>query len=123
MIEFRRHPKFEKEIAVLERRRFRHLKDGLNGFQKLCEFHFHPTNPERRIDPGKLHRVTSNDVWTMWKIELVIIKSGLRPDQYPRIWFVVSGATIVFLCIADHASNYSDYEMDRTALARVTDVF
>lgn len=123
MIEFRYHPAFEKEIAALKKRRLRYIKESLYGFQKLCEFHFHPTNPEVRIDPGKLHRVTQNDIWTMWKIELVVIKSGLRPNQFPRIWFVVSGATIAFLCIADHVKNYKDSEMDRLALSRATDLF
>lgn len=65
MIEFRYHPVFEKEIAALKKRRLRYIKESLYGFQKLCEFHFHPTNPKVRIDPGKLHRVTQNDIWTM----------------------------------------------------------
>ena len=123
MIEFRYHTTFEKEIVVLEKRRLRYIRESLYGFQKLCEFHFHPTNPESRIDPGKLHRVMQNDTWTMWKIELAVIKSGLRPNQYPRIWFVVSGAAITFLCIADHIKNYKDSAMDQSALSRVSDVF
>lgn len=123
MMEFRYHPTFEKEIAALEKRRLRQIRESMIGFQKLCEFQFHPTNPEVRINPGKLHRVTQNDVWTMWKIELAVIGSGLRPSQYPRIWFVVSGAMIAFLCIADHIENYSDEEMDRVANSRVTDLF
>lgn len=123
MTDFQYHPAFEKEIAALKKRRLRYIKESLYGFQKLCEFHFHPTNPETRIDPGKLHRVTQNDVWTMWKIELVVIKSGLRPNQYPRIWFVTSGAIIAFLCINDHIRNYKDKEMDQLALSRATDLF
>jgi len=123
MIEFRYHLAFEKEIAALKKRRLRYIEESLHGFQKLCELHFHPTNPEARIDPGKLHRVMQNDIWTMWKIELAVIKSGFRPIQYPRIWFVVSGATIAFLCIADHIKNYKDNEMDRLAISRATDLF
>jgi hypothetical protein len=123
MIEFRHHPGFEKEIAALEKRRLRHIRQSLEGFQKLCEVHFHPTDPQGRINPGKLHRVSQNDTWTMWKIELAVIKSNLRPNQYPRIWFVTSGATIAFLCVADHVDNYSDGDMDRMALSRVTDLF
>jgi hypothetical protein len=123
MIEFRYHDGFKKEIAALERRRLSYIRESLNGFQKLCEIHFHPTNPERRINPGKLHRVTQNDIWTMWKIELAVIKSGLRPNQYPRIWFVVSGDKIAFLCISSHADNYNDGEMDRVAISRVADLF
>lgn len=123
MIEFQHHPSFEKEITALEKSRLRYLKESLDGFKKLCEFQFNPTNPESRINPGKLHRVTQKDTWTMWKIELAVIKSGLRPNQYPRIWFVVSGSTIAFLCIADHINNYNDGKMDRLALERVADLF
>ncbi len=123
MIEFRYHPAFEKEIAVFEKRRLCRIRESLAGFQKLCEIHFHPTSPESRINPGKLHRVTQNETWTMWKIELAVIKSGLRPNQYPRIWFIVSGATIAFLCITSHTDSYNDGEMDRLALARASDLF
>ncbi|TSC90744.1 MAG: Uncharacterized protein CEN92_395 [Candidatus Berkelbacteria bacterium Licking1014_96] len=123
MIEFQYHISFEKEIAALEKRRLRNLRESLSGFQKLCEVHFHPISPELRINPGKLHRVTQNDVWVMWKIELAIIKSGLRPNQYPRIWFAVSGSTIAFLCISTHIDNYKDSDMDRLALSRVADIF
>lgn len=123
MIDFRYHPDFEKVIAELEKRRLRHIRDSLAGFQKLCEFHFHPTSPEVRINPGKLHRVTQSEVGTLWKTELVIIKSGLRPNQYPRVWFVVSGATIAFLCLATHMDNYRDEDMNCLAFSRMTDLF
>jgi len=123
MIEFRYHKSFKKEIAALKKRRLRHIEKSLNGFKKLCELHFHPINPSPRIDPGKLHRVTQNNIWTMWKTELAVIKSGLRPNQYPRIWFVVSGATIAFLCIASHVTNYNDEKMDKLALTRVSELF
>ncbi|MEK7586558.1 MAG: hypothetical protein AAB453_01665 [Patescibacteria group bacterium] len=123
MIEFLYHVGFEKEITIYEKRRLRHIRESLKGFQKLCETHFHPSAPERKIDPGKLHRVTQNDIWTMWKIELAIIKSGLKPNQYPRIWFVVSGRVIAFLCISSHGDNYHDVEMDKLALSRVVDLF
>jgi len=123
MIEFRFHDSFEKEIAALEKRRLRYIRESLKGFQKLCEFHFHPTSPESRIAPGKLHRVTQNDMWSMWKTELPVIKSGLRPGQFPRIWFVQSGATIAFICISSHGDNYRDGTMDAIALSRVTDLF
>lgn len=123
MIDFRYHDGFEKAIAALEKRRLRHIRASMDGFQKLCEIHFDPLLPHVRIHPGKLHRVTQNEVWTMWKTELPIIKSGLRPNQYPQIWFAVSGTAIVFLCIASHIDNYHDEEMDSLALSRVTDLF
>ena len=123
MMEFRLHDGFEKEIAALEKRRMRFIRESLKSFQNVCEKHFHPTSPEAKITPGKIHRVIQNDVWTLWKTELAVIKSDLRPNQYPRIWFAVSGATIVFLCIGTHVDNYNDNEMNRLALERATEMF
>lgn len=123
MIQFLYHDGFQKEIAALEKRRFSTLRDGLSAFERLGEVQFNPTNPRQVIAPSKLHRVTQNDLWTLWKIELVIPKSGLRPSQWPRMWFVVKGAIIVFLCIASHSDNYNDEDMNRLALSRVSDFF
>ena len=123
MITFSRHDGFEREIAALEKRRLRYVRKSLEGFQKLCEFHFHPTSPQPRIAPGKLHRVSQNDIWTMWKTELSVIKSNMRPNQYPRIWFAQSGDRIVFLCISSHIDNYRDKEMSTLAMSRVSDFF
>jgi len=122
MIEFLYHDGIQKEIAALERR-FRRVRDGLNAFELLCRTQFHPTNPKQVIAPAKLHRVTQNDVWTIWKIELVIPDSGLRPNQYPRMWFAVKGSVIAFLCISTHIDNYNDAEMCQLALSRTTDLF
>jgi len=122
MIEFFYHEGIQKEIAALEQR-FRTLGDGLASFERLCRVQFNPTNPQQVIAPAKLHRITHNDIWTLWKIELVVPKSGLRPNQYPRMWFVVKGAIIVFLCLASHIYNYDDAKIDRLALTRASDFF
>ena len=117
------HDTFKQEIAALKKRRLRYIQESLTGFEKLCEFHFDPVSPQLRIAPGKLHRVTQNDSWTMWKTELPIINSGLRPNQYPRMWFVQSGAVVAFLCIASHIDNYNDAKMDIIATSRASDIF
>lgn len=122
MIQFFYHDGIQKEIAALERR-FLTIRDGLSRFELLCEKQFHPTKPQSVIGPGKLHRVSQNDTWVLWKIELVIPNSGLRPNQFPRMWFVVKGDTIAFLCISSHIDNYNDESMNRLALSRVSDVF
>lgn len=89
----------------------------------MCKVQFNPENPKQVIAPAKLHRITQNDIWTLWKAEVVIPKSGLRPNQWPRMWFVVKGAVIVFLCISLHINNYDEKEMDDLALSRVSDFF
>lgn len=114
--------KLEKEIVALTRR-FRGLKEGLKSFQRLCEVQFHPTNPQGVIAPAKLHRITQNDIWSLWKIELVVPKSGLRPNQFPRLWFCVQGSKIGLLCIATHIDNYKDNDINNIALERLTDIF
>ena len=122
MIDFICHPKFKKEIVNLSRR-FRNLKEGIKSFQRLCEVQFHPVNPQRIIAPAKLHRITQNDIWSLWKIELVIPKSNLRPNQLPRMWFCVQGEKIGLLCIATHIDNYKDNNTNKVALERLTDIF
>ena len=120
MIEFIDHPSFAKETAKLSKR-FPFLSKALESFRMLCEFQFHPLNPQQRIAPAKLHRVTQNDLWSIWKIELAV--PGLRPNQSPRVWFAVKGSTISFLCIASHVDNYSDNKMNSVAMERVSDIF
>ena len=122
MIQFLYHDGIQKEIAALERR-FRSIRDGLSAFERLCDVQFNPTSPRQVIAPAKLHRILQNDIWTLWKIELVVPNSGLRPNQYPRMWFVVKGSIIAFLCISSHIDNYNDEEMNRLALSRVSDFF
>lgn len=121
-IRFLYHDGIEKEIAALERR-FRTIREGLSAFERLCEVQFNPTNPRRVIAPAKLHRVSQNDLWTLWKIELALPNSGLRPNQWPRMWFVVKGEVIAFICIATHIDNYNDEDRNQEALSRVSDIF
>lgn len=119
-IDFIFHPAFEKETAKLKRR-FVCLNAGLESFQRLCEIQFHPTDPKQIIAPAKLHRVTQNDLWSIWKIELAV--QNVKSHQSPRIWFAVKGSNIVFLAIATHIDNYSDNQMMKVALERVSDIF
>jgi hypothetical protein len=74
------------------------------------------------IAPAKLHRVTDNGIWTLWKVELVIPNSGLRPNQWPRLWFVVKGEVIALLCVASHVDNYDDEDVNRRAISRAQDL-
>jgi hypothetical protein len=121
MMEFLYHDGIRKEIAAFAKR-FRGIKNGLTIFERLCEVQFNPLEPKQVIAPAKLHRITQNDIWTMWKIELVVPNSGLRPNQYPRMWFAVKGANVALLCISTHADNYDDEKMNRLAILRVGDL-
>ncbi len=122
MIEFLYHDSIKEEIADIERK-FRTINEGLSALERLCEVQFNPIHPQQVIAPAKLHRITQNDIWTLWKVELVIPNSGLRPNQLPRLWFVAKGTIIIFLCISSHIDNYNDEKMNSLALARVTDFF
>jgi len=122
MIQFFYHDSMQKEISALEKR-FKTLRGGLSVFERLCEIQFNPINPQQIIAPAKLHRISQNEIWVLWKAELVIPNSGLRPNQWPRMWFVVKGASIVFLCISSHIDNYNDNDMNRLATTRLSDFF
>lgn len=122
MLEFLSHPEFDKETADISRR-FRTFNDGLVSFKLICEKQFHPTNPQIVIPPGKIHHRKETELFSMWKIELVLPNSGLRPNQFPKVWFAVQGVKIAFLCVGTHIDNYNDNKMDRVAEKRATDIF
>ncbi|MEN9524573.1 MAG: hypothetical protein RL536_642 [Candidatus Parcubacteria bacterium] len=122
MIGIQYHISFEKDVAALKRR-FAKFEEALGIFERLCQEQFHPTQAKQVIAPAKIHRISQNDSYTLWKTELVVPKSGIRPNQYPRMWFAVKGAIVVFLCIATHIDNYNDDDMNRLAASRVTDFF
>ena len=120
MIDFFSHSSFNKEIAGLKRR-FNHIEDGIDSFKKLCEVQFHPESPRQIISPGKLHRVTQNDIWALWKIELAV--KGIRSNKSPRVWFAIKGTTIVFLSAQTHSDNYSDNKINIVASDRASEFF
>jgi len=122
MLQFYSHPNFEKEAARLKGR-FNHLDEAVEDFKRLSNFQFDPIAPKQVIAPGKLHRVTQNDLWTVWKVELVIPKSGLRPNQFPRLWFAIKGANLAFLSIKSHVDNYQEDEINKLIAERVQDIF
>lgn len=120
MLNFLQHPRFEKSAANLQRR-FPFFEAGLESFKRICEVQFDPINPKQVITPAKLHRVRNFDTYTIWKIELAV--KNLRSNQFPRAWFAVRGATIVFLCVASHVDNYDDATMSREAEGLVRTFF
>jgi len=120
MLNFVFHPHFDREAASLKRR-FPFFDSGVDSFKRICEVHFDPINPKQVIAPAKLHRIKSCESFTIWKIELAV--KNLRPNQFPRVWFAVRGATIAFLCVATHIDNLDDNEMNREAEKLVGSIF
>lgn len=120
MINFVIHPRFEKEAASLKRR-FPFFESGVEAFKRICEVHFNPINPKQVIAPAKLHRVKCFGDFTIWKIELAV--KNLRSNQFPRVWFAIRGATMVFLCAATHIDNHNDNNMNREAEILINSIF
>lgn len=120
MLNFVFHSHFEKEAASFKRR-FHFFEAGVESFKRICEVHFDPINPKQVIAPAKLQRVRCFGNLTIWKIELVV--KNLRPNQFPRVWFAVRGATVVFLCVATHIDNHDDNMMNKQAEALVGSIF
>jgi len=120
MLNFIFHPHFEKEAASLKRR-FPFFNSGIESFKRICEVHFDPISPRQVIAPAKLHRIKCFESFTIWKIELAV--KNLRPNKFPRVWFAVRGAMVVFLCVATHIDNYDDNTMNREAETLVGSFF
>ncbi|MDK2898971.1 MAG: hypothetical protein PWQ10_158 [Patescibacteria group bacterium] len=93
---------------------------GFNAIKKLLAKQFDPINPDDIIAPGKIHRVYQSQTWEIWKVEAIV--QGLKPNQWPRIWFAVNGDEITFLTIGSHTENYDNNAKDRIAIERVTDL-
>ena len=115
------HDSFEREFKRLCKKHTC-LEDGLRKVKKLLEAQFDPIAPKEIIGPGKLHRVTANQTWAIWKVEVALTGSGLRPSQWPRMWFAVSGDTFTLLIIAVHAQNYDDNMQDKIAEDRYSEI-
>ena len=115
------HDSFAKELKKICGK-YPQVKDGVARVKKLLAVQFNPLRPEEVIAPGKIHRVHSNNIWELWKVEVLVPKSGLKSNQWPRMWFSVSGETITLLAIATHMNNYDNNEVDRLAVKRLSDI-
>ncbi|MCL2085820.1 hypothetical protein FWH09_02720 [Candidatus Saccharibacteria bacterium] len=115
------HNSFDSEFAKIAKK-MRTLEDSFGKAKKLLEVQFDPVCPQQVIAPAKIHRIHADDIWTLWKLEMVVMSCGLRPSQYPRVWLVVSGNTVTFLAICSHMKNYDDNEINRIALERFSEI-
>lgn len=121
-MKFLEHDQFSKELKTLNKK-YRTLGKGLDAVKRLFQKQFDSITPEEVIAPGKIHRLHQNSMWSLWKIEVAVPGSGLKPNQWPRMWFAVSGDKIVLLAIAAHMQNYDNNKLDAIASGRVSDYF
>lgn len=119
---FLRHDQFSGELKQLVKK-YPGTTAGLSAVERLLEKQFDPTSPDEVIAPGKIHRIHQNAIWSLWKVEMAVPGSGLRPSQWPRMWFAVSGDKIVLLTIVSHTQNYDDNTIDKIAIERASDFF
>ena len=116
---WQRHNGFDTELKRLAKK-IHNLDNGLTKAKKLLEKQFHPSDPVQVIAPAKIHHIQTKDLRILWKLEMQV--ENLRPSQFPRVWFVISGDTITFLAIRSHIQNYDDNEINRLALDRFSEI-
>jgi hypothetical protein len=115
------HDSFVKELKKICGK-YPQVSDGVARVKRLLSVQFDPLRPEEIIAPGKIHRVRGDTTWELWKVEVLVPKSGLKPNQWPRMWFAVSGETITFLAIVTHMTNYDNNDIDKLAIKRLSDI-
>lgn len=117
------HDAYLKEFKALSKH-IPSLQKDVERIERLLDAHFfNPQTKGEVIKPGKIHRISvENDATSreLWKVEVMV--PGLRPNQWPRLWFMLDGETITFLAIASHVDNYDNNAMDRRAVDRYRDI-
>ena len=119
---FLEHNDFRKDLKPIQKKH-QGIGKGLDSIKLLLAKQFDPLDRLEVIGPSKINRVLETPTWEIWKVEVAVPGSGLRPSQWPRVWFVVSGANITFLAIAMHGDNYADNRITALAKTRATDIF
>ena len=117
MINFVNHPSFEKEIKKYKN----NSSFGFNNLKNLLSKQFSKIDKELVIGPGKIHKITDylDFCGELWKVEMSVL--GLRPNQWPRVWFLLVDETIYFLHTNTHQNNYDNKESEDLAKERVLD--
>lgn len=104
---------FKKKLKSLTKKYKKNNVIGFESLKKLLEKQFDQNFPEEVIGPGKIHRIESLEGGDFWKVEMNV--TGLRPSQWPRVWFYISCNIIYFLNVAIHQSNYNDRDEENLA--------
>lgn len=121
MLNFVNHSSFEKELKEICKKYRGGGEAGFNQLKKLLNKQFSLVDRELVIGPGKIHRVTDfiDFGGELWKVEMSV--AGLRPNQWPRVWFLLLNNVIYFLHINTHQDNYKDKEATILAKKRVSE--
>lgn len=121
MIEFLLHAKFEAELKALFKKQKNTGDIGFENLKNLLSRQFDSAKPELVIGNSKIHRLSEFSVGTssLWKVEMNV--KGLRPSQWPRIWFLLNTDKIYFLLLATHQENYDNKFSTKEAASRATE--
>ena len=123
MITWLQHDAYLKELKALHKTT-RSIEKDIEKVKRLLVAHFYVEQTKGDvISSGKIHRITvDNDVTgrELWKVEVIV--PGLKPNLWPRLWFMIDGETVTFLAIASHKTNYDNNEIDRIAIERYKDI-
>jgi hypothetical protein len=118
---FKTHQSFVNEYKKIGKK-VANLDKSFAAAQKLLAEQFDPTQPNEPIAPAKLHHIRHFDSFRLYKMEVVALKSGLRPNQFPRVWFALSAEVITFLTIQTHQNNYQDNQINDLAIKRYNEI-
>ena len=110
------HSAFTKEVKQLAKK-YKSANNAVKFAKRLIEKWRDDPN-DSPIDPGKIHLVTQNDEYEIWKYEMAVPNSGLRPNQWPRVWFAIEKDTLALLLLAVHTDNYDDNTKNNEASQR-----
>lgn len=111
-MEFTSTPEFDKLLKKYAKKH-KSFIDDFSKTQKLLLMRF-DGEMENIISADKLHRIKASNDYNLelWKIEAM--QRGLRPSQWPRVWFGIGNGKLIFLPIHSHTENYNDNkESDR----------
>jgi hypothetical protein len=115
------HNSFTSEFKTLAKKH-RTLEADYPMAKKLLEAQFDPAEKSNPIDPGKIHRLSKlGEERYLWKFEVFV--RGLKPGQWPRMWFAVVDDIIMPLVLLSHSQKYDNNATDNLAFKRYQELF
>lgn len=115
---FYSHPDLEKDIKKYRKKKYP-IDKSIEYLVNLLDTHFDSKRPEQPLS-GKIDRAPSTGNLPIFKTFLSV--EGLRRNQCPRIYILITPSTIILLCSDDHISNYQDSVLRATAISRAKEM-